>query len=824
MQSTGPGRGPHNNNSRAHQNINHGRDQNTNHHGYQNINSGEQIGQVVVGEVNAAGRDIVHNFSSTGTGSFDLLVRKTAGVGASHNAEQQFERGNCLPGTRVESIRLIYDWRSSKHQEHPICWLSGPAGVGKSAIAMTVAQDCEKEGLLASSYFFFRSDPKRNNPSTLMLCIAHDLASTVPLLQTYIEQRISNDPRILDATLEAQFYKLILEPAVLWSSQRTPRGVFANDPGSPSVSNVVVIDGLDECGDEDDQLRILSIIQSAYQQARHFSLRFLICSRPESWLREAFADEPLFQLSKMIVLDNSLAAHEDIRRYLRHHFHEIVTSRKHRQVRFPTPWPSEADLETLVERSCGQFIFVVTVIKFITSTFRQPVEQLRIIIEKIPPPRPGASPYQQLDILYDFILGVNPDYEEVRLILAAILVMPEQTMKTPAWIELLLGLPDGQVAATLRGVHSVLDIRGYSDEIRIFHTSFRDYLVDQTRSGCFHIDVDTQKPVIARHWLQNLTSSRVRTYSPYKLYAADTSHFFIAWIEFCTSLPKPTEEFLDSLWDVDCAFAYHLAVQRNVRSKWYYVFGKLASWVRKHHVPGISQNKDENQSGDCEGAEENRYLKAKGYPFYDKGQCAVEAHIRGMDKGDGPSLVERLVHKFEDHPGCFHLEWSSGVSPRNDVNHWIIFQTTGCRRYSHLDQVMSPPSQFDEVRLTDCHCDLSRGNGPCDPAHIAYQEACMQLFKAFVSRFEILYRSGAEDFPTIEWLEDIFLNIVCSLLLKHCHLDTELFSLCQMFFGLADGCSVMRFRDEYGEEGRKNVRKWIEVSIVSLGSDSHSVL
>ncbi|KAJ8093359.1 hypothetical protein PM082_020216 [Marasmius tenuissimus] len=191
-----------------------------------------------------------------------------------------------------------------------------------------------------------------------------------------------------------------------------------------STCNVVVIDGLDECGDEEDQLHILSIIQSAYQQAPHFPLRFLICSRPESWLQEAFAGKPLFQLSKMIVLDDSLAAHEDIRRYYRHHFHEIITCPKYSQVQFPDPWPSEKDLETLVERTCAQFIFAVTVVKYIKSAFGHPIEQLRVILEKTRPYRQGASPYQQLNALYDFILSVNPDYEEVRPILAAILVMP----------------------------------------------------------------------------------------------------------------------------------------------------------------------------------------------------------------------------------------------------------------------------------------------------------------------------------------------------------------------------------------------------------------
>ncbi|KAJ8093360.1 hypothetical protein PM082_020217 [Marasmius tenuissimus] len=811
MSHIHPGWGPHNSNHVAYRNINHGHDQNVNYGQDQNISYGRDQnnynwgGHMYGGAVNSAGRDLqIHNSYSMNASSFDRLVSITAGVGASHKAEQQFERGNCLPGTRTKSLQLIYDWRSSRHQEHPICWLSGPAGVGKSAIAMTVAQDCESEGFLASSFFFFRSDPKRNNLSTLIPTITHDLASTMPLMRNHIEQTISKDPRILEATLEVQFRALIIEPALSWSRQRSPWGFFTDLPGSPVVSNIVVIDGLDECGDEDDQLRILSIIQSAYQQAPHFPLRFLICSRPESWLQEAFVDEPLFQLSKKVVLDDSLAAHEDIRRYYRHYFHEIVTCRKYSQVQFPTPWPSEKELEILVERTCAQFIFAVTVIKFIQMAFGHPIEQLHIILEKTRPRRPGTSPYQRLDTLYDFILSVNPDYEEVCSILAAILVMPKQSMKAPAWIELVLGLPTGQVAATLRGMHSVLDIRGSDVGIRVFHTSFRDYLVDQTRSNQFHIDRDTQKDAIARQWLQNLTPSKVwQTYSSSKLHGKKTKRttlIFTEWKKFCTSIPEPTRDLLDDLWNVDLAFSYLVVLLDNEYQQWEEAFGQLVPWVCKYHDTGTGQTTGGKQSGDCERAGQS---KAHGYSSYVKRHSADEACSCGTAlKGDRPALVECLVHKLQNHPRCFHLEWPLGVSPQNNVVYWLIRCTTRCPWATGLQE--SPPSNADNVHLTDCHCDFSGGCEPCNPGHLAYQEACMQYFQALVSLLETQANSALEGF---QWT---FLNIVQSLLLKHCRLDMELFSLCQMVFGLARGCLVMDIYSEYGKEGRKNILEWIE--------------
>ncbi|KAK1225440.1 hypothetical protein PQX77_011631 [Marasmius sp. AFHP31] len=457
--------------------------------------------------------------------AFDRLSSIIDGVGASHRAEQQYERGNCFPGTRVESLEVIYDWRSSREQKSPICWLSGAAGVGKSAIAMTVAQDCENEGLLASSFFFFRSDPKRNNPSKLIPSIAHDLASTTPLIRNHIEQKISKDPKILEATLEVQFRELILEPALSWSRKRLPWGFFTDLPGSPVVSDIVVIDGLDECGDERTQIRILSIIQSAYQQAPHFPLRFLICSRSESWLQEAFADESLFQISKRIVLDDTLAARQDIRHFLSYHFQDIVTCRKYRQVEFPEPWPSEKDLETLVERSCGQFVYVATLVKFLKSASNHPITQLSMILACTPARRSGSSPYRELDALYDVILDMNSDHEEMSPVLSAILILPRTRLgPTPANIELVLGLPSGQVSLTLRGMHSVLNIGDREDKINLYHTSFRDYLTDQTRSHNFHINIESEKLVIARNWLKNLTTDKIRTYSSEKLYNAQNKN------------------------------------------------------------------------------------------------------------------------------------------------------------------------------------------------------------------------------------------------------------------------------------------------------------
>ncbi|KAG7097823.1 hypothetical protein E1B28_005141 [Marasmius oreades] len=421
---------------------------------------------------NNVGRDQIHqNFHDH---SRDVLWEAIRNVGAFHNSEIQVERGHCLPGTRQAVLQLIHEWRVSGSQSPPVCWLSGAAGVGKSAIALTVADECEKDGLVAS-FFFFRSDPRRNNPSSLILSIAHGLVMTRPHLKPLVNWKITANPTLLEAKLEYQYEELVLEHLSLPSAKRCP--------------DIVIIDGLDECSNGDTQQRVLSIIFSTYEQPFHSPLRFLICSRPESWIRESFESRESRGL-KHIKLDDAFRPRYDIELYFDKQFRDIRRDPKYKQVRFPNTWPSPEDLELLLEKADGQFVYASTVIKFIKADYTLPTYQLRIILDAI---SKGSSdsqsthaPFNDLDELYLIVLRANPDrHKHLLSILAAILIVQNPSS---GFIELLLGLPAGMVALTLRAMHSVLDIRDWEDEIRVYHTSFADFLFDRARSKEFFIN------------------------------------------------------------------------------------------------------------------------------------------------------------------------------------------------------------------------------------------------------------------------------------------------------------------------------------------------
>ncbi|KAG7085427.1 hypothetical protein E1B28_002988 [Marasmius oreades] len=457
--------------------------------GNQHVFNGVRDARIGKAIFNNVGRDQFNQNLYTGNPLWEAI----ADVGASHNSEQQVDRDGCMPGTREAVLNLIRQWRVPGCQSLPVCWLSGAAGVGKSAIALSVAEECEEDGLVAS-FFFFRSDPKRNNASSLILSIAHGLVVTRPHLKPFLDQKIAADPRILKARLEDQYKKLILQ-----NLNHPPPS------STQSTPDLVIIDGLDECGDAAMQRRVLSIIFSTYQQLFHHPLRFLICSRPESWIRQEFCR--FSELTKHIKLDDSFCPQYDIELYLNHQFLEIRRDPQYSQVKFPYPWPTSRDVELLVEKADGQFIYPSIVIKFVKAEYALPTEQLCIILNAISNQSSDSSresPLNDLDELYLMVLRANPDRNKRLLPILAVIVVFSAT-SSPAFIEFVLGHSPGTVSQTLRAMHSVLDVRddwGY--EIRIYHKSFTDFLFDQARSREFFIDESMWKDSLACRWTRAL--------------------------------------------------------------------------------------------------------------------------------------------------------------------------------------------------------------------------------------------------------------------------------------------------------------------------------
>jgi hypothetical protein len=116
--------------------------------------------------------------------------------------------------------------------------------------------------------------------------------------------------------------------------------------------------------------------------------------------------EIMQNITGAIVLDEKYAPNDDIRRYLEDEFFRIFTKRNISSI------PSDTDIDHLVSKASGQFIYASTVIKFIDDDDYSPSEQLDIVLNLRPACLP--SPYAQLDQLYIQIFSQQPDVRFLR--------------------------------------------------------------------------------------------------------------------------------------------------------------------------------------------------------------------------------------------------------------------------------------------------------------------------------------------------------------------------------------------------------------------------
>src|SRR6201995_5242451 len=157
------------------------------------------------------------------------------------------------------------------------------------------------------------------------------------------------------------------------------------------------------------QQRILTLISDAVANGV-IPLRFLICSRPEPQIQELFDAEMFRKITLPISLEETEKLLLDIERYLKDEFTRIAS--KHRVN--SSPWPSERDLEHLIRKSSGHFIYASTMVKFIDDESGSPAEQLDIVLGLKPN---DSSLFPDLDQLYTEILVRQLDQEFLRDVL-----------------------------------------------------------------------------------------------------------------------------------------------------------------------------------------------------------------------------------------------------------------------------------------------------------------------------------------------------------------------------------------------------------------------
>jgi hypothetical protein len=372
-------------------------------------------------------------------------------------------------------------WLSNEHGERAMLWVRGSAGTGKSAVAQSFGDSCGEKRQHGASYFFSRT-AGRNRLETVVPTIVFQLATTVPEYRSLIGHQLAENPLLLRQSPPVQFRDLIVEPFATLQRQH------------PREPIVIILDGLDECEGEDAQREILEMITNAVRSNPDLPLRWLIFSRPEAHLKNAFSRNKTCGREELVI---DAECRQDVERYVKDRL--VVIKNTYNDVT-PADWPPQNKLQELLDAVSGLFIFASTCLNCIgDSDEADPPSQLDSLLTFIRRCHGVVSrnPLAALDLLYSRILEKIPYivYETTKQILAYMCHRNKLDKKT--WLgsaqalSNFLRLDQHVFYKATRGLHSVMAMPDPEDaansKLRFYHASFQDFLLDPNRSGKFVI-------------------------------------------------------------------------------------------------------------------------------------------------------------------------------------------------------------------------------------------------------------------------------------------------------------------------------------------------
>jgi hypothetical protein len=382
-------------------------------------------------------------------------------------------------------------WADRPHNKC-IFWLNGMAGTGKSTIARTVARRFADQKRLGASFFFFRGGGDLSLASKFFCTLASQLADFSPDLKHYIGQTRLEHTGIAQKAMQDQWRQLIFLPL---------KKLKASQLQSSTV--VMVIDALDECESQRDVELILQLLVEAKDLA-NIQLRIFITSRPENYLQSLnmALEDTICQRLTLHDIDESTVRH-DISVFFRDELEKL----KRRKRWLPSDWPGKETIELLTRRAGGLFIYAATVCRFIgyeRYPEEEPLSQMQRRLDLIlQGGSPGGSSIQELNEIYLQIIRQSSlqDHDEkvrhswnecFRLAVGSVIILFDP-LSAKALSKLCFKSVE-TIYESLEALSAVLEIPESPDSpIRLFHPSFRDFLLDQRRCSDAQFWIDERR-------------------------------------------------------------------------------------------------------------------------------------------------------------------------------------------------------------------------------------------------------------------------------------------------------------------------------------------
>ncbi len=140
---------------------------------------------------------------------------------------------------------------------------------------------------------------------------------------------------------------------------------------------VLLFDGVDECSGHDNQTDLVNLIAN-FLSSHDLPVITFFGSRAESQLKQIFWSHDVASNLLQLALDDHYLPDADIRLFLNDSFKRIKTTHRFRDLLSET-WPLPEQVEEIVDKSSGQFIYASAVINFLLSPQQNPSQQLRTL-------------------------------------------------------------------------------------------------------------------------------------------------------------------------------------------------------------------------------------------------------------------------------------------------------------------------------------------------------------------------------------------------------------------------------------------------------------
>ncbi|EJD02341.1 WD40 repeat-like protein [Fomitiporia mediterranea MF3/22] len=383
----------------------------------------------------------------------------------------------CLRGTRVDVLRRIDGWTCSTDGYEQLYWIHGVAGCGKSAVAASIASELDSRKVLSGSFFCSRDIPERRSSTRVVHALVYFLARAIPPFKDHLLRLLKDDPDFMEKPISTQA-RALLSYSYVGASDCTQ-----------SEPIIVVIDALDECGENEDAASfIVGIIKLVP------SLKIIVTSRPLPQIQDKLKQNERLVTCNLFEVD----AFEDILRFT------------HKEFRCNKGLPrdfSEDQIEALARKASGHFIWITTVLKHVSSQLRKKREVLRGILASTP----DGESEEKIDALYRQVLddvSGRPDnvskkshdisknkksddrLNTIRLLIGLVFVtsrnkpLPAEALHAlvPSEFEL------EELTGCLQKLGSVITAETRTGAIRACHPSFLDFVGSQERAADYWME------------------------------------------------------------------------------------------------------------------------------------------------------------------------------------------------------------------------------------------------------------------------------------------------------------------------------------------------